>query len=97
MKTRSPGERVLDELVAAVPPPRAPRVAIEEDCFAPPTDPEPEGRLQKCSFDLPAELARAFRAVCALQGVKQRRVVERLVRAYVRQHAPVVPLPNLPV
>ena len=98
MKPRSPGERVLEELVAAVPPPRrgGERALPEEDCFAPPTDPEPEGRLQKCSFDLPAELARSFRALCALQGVKQRRVVERLVRAYVRQHGAraVVDLPT---
>ena len=79
------GEQVLAELLAAVPPPAH---AAEEDCFAPPEEREaPEGRLQKCSFDLPHDLARSFRALCAIQGVKQRRVIERLVRAYVRQHA----------
>lgn len=83
---RGPDARVLAELLAAVPPPARGAVA-EEDCFSPPTEDEPEGRLQKCSFDLPHELARSFRALCALQGVKQRRVIERLVRAYVRQHA----------
>lgn len=82
---RGAGEQVLAELLAAVPPP-AP--AGDEDCFAPPQErDDPQGRLQKCSFDLPHDLARSFRALCAIQGVKQRRVIERLVRAYVRQHA----------
>lgn len=88
-------ERVLQELMNAVPPPRtdAQRQARERAtratsaAFDPPLDDvEPAQGLRKCSFDLPQELARDFKLLCAIQGVKQRRVVERLLAAYVEQH-----------
>lgn len=58
-----------------------------EDGLAVPDADDDAGPRQKCSYDLPADLAHAFRAVCAIQGVKQRRVVEQLVAAYVARHA----------
>ena len=57
------------------------------DPLAAPGADEDSGPRQKCSYDLPVDLAHAFRAVCAIQGVKQRRVIERLVAAYVARHA----------
>lgn len=57
------------------------------DAFEPPVDDqEPAQALRKCSFDLPQDLARDFKLLCTIQDVKQRRVVERLVAAYVAQH-----------
>lgn len=88
-------ERVLQELMNAVPPPRTEAQRRERErtqagltsAFDPPLDEqEPPAALRKCSFDLPQDLAREFRMLCAIQGVKQRRVVERLLRAYVEQH-----------
>lgn len=55
--------------------------------FEPPVDDqEPPQALRKCSFDLPHALAREFKLLCAIQDVNQRRVVERLLSAYVDQH-----------
>lgn len=60
---------------------------MNESVFDPPADDHDESQaLRKCSFDLPRELARDFRLLCTIQDVKQRRVVERLVSAYVEQH-----------
>ncbi|MCO5170707.1 MAG: hypothetical protein M9894_30625 [Planctomycetes bacterium] len=84
-------ERVLHELMTAVPPPRTDAQrraqAAAAAAFEPPRDGgEPTTGLRKCSFDLPQELAREFKLLCTIQGVKQRRVVERLLAAYVEQH-----------
>ncbi|MCA8925324.1 MAG: hypothetical protein KDD82_26170 [Planctomycetes bacterium] len=76
---------VLERLRASVPPPRteaqgaqAPQRALS-------------GARRKCSFDLPVELADDLRVLCALQGTKQRQVIEALVTAYVRQHQGLLP------
>lgn len=62
-------------------------VLATSQAFEPPVDDgAPAHGLRKCSFDLPQELAREFKLLCAIQGVKQRRVVERLLAAYVEQH-----------
>jgi hypothetical protein len=84
-------ERVLQELMNAVPPPRTDAQRRERERAASAFDPPPDeheatGALRKCSFDLPAELAKDFKLLCAIQGVKQRRVIERLLQAYVDQH-----------
>lgn len=88
-------ERVLQELMSAVPPPRteaqrqarAAHAQAAASAFEPPVDDaEPTRGLRKCSFDLPQELAREFKLLCAIQGAKQRRVVERLLGAYVEHH-----------
>jgi hypothetical protein len=41
----------------------------------------------KCSFDLATDLAESFRALCSTQGVQQRDVVEKMLRAYVAHHS----------
>lgn len=80
-------ERALQDLMSAVPPPRTDAQRAASSAFDPPVDDvEPAHGLRKCSFDLPHELAREFKLLCAIQGVKQRRVVERLLAAYVEQH-----------
>jgi hypothetical protein len=63
------------------------QLGVADDALAAPGADEEAGPRQKCSYDLPVDLAHAFRAVCAIQGVKQRRVIERLVAAYVARHA----------
>lgn len=63
------------------------RLGVADDALAAPGAEEETGPRQKCSYDLPVDLAHAFRAVCAIQGVKQRQVIERLVAAYVARHA----------
>lgn len=92
---------VFEELLATVPPPRTdaqrrarrrrgpdrPRRPTGGDAGAsvparslrPPLD-------LKLTCALPRELVLELRALCARQGVKQRRVVEQLVRAYVERH-----------
>jgi hypothetical protein len=45
----------------------------------------PDVPRQKCSFDLSTALARELRIACAIDGVTQRDVVERLVTSWLAE------------
>lgn len=75
---------VLERLRESVPPPRTAAQAEQ----APRTL---SGARRKCSFDIPVELADDLRVLCAIQGTRQRQVIEALVAAYVRQHEGLLP------
>ena len=76
---------VLERLRESVPPPRT---AAQADQPAPR---QLSGARRKCSFDIPVELADDLRVLCAIQGTRQRQVIEALVAAYVRQHEGLLP------
>jgi len=77
--------RVIDEVLAAVPPPygarprRRPRKS-EQPLIAGP------GRRRNCTFALSDRLADELRRLCEVQGLTQREVVERLISAHVARH-----------
>ncbi len=70
---------LLRELVNAVPKPSKGKSRRRRSAKA-------SGETAKLSVALPVELADPFRALCKIQGRRQRRVFEDLVRAYVAQH-----------
>jgi hypothetical protein len=77
--------RVIDEVLAAVPAPYgapAPRRRRRRSRAATAT---PATR-RKCTFALSGELADELRRLCAVQGLSQREVVERLISAHVARH-----------
>lgn len=43
----------------------------------------PEPGTESCAFDVPHDVAVRFRTLCAMRGLDQRRVLERLVRSWV--------------
>ena len=74
---------VLQELLQAVPPPNGQRRRKRGK-------PAPSTLTKKCTFTLPADLAERVRALCTAQDLKQRRVLETLLRSYVAQHVHVL-------
>lgn len=80
-----PKPSVLESLRASVVPPRT---QAEAQAPAPRAL---SGARRKCSFDLPVELADDLRVLCALQGTRQREVIEALVTSYVREHRQLLP------
>lgn len=76
---------VLERLRESVPPPRT---TAQAEQAAPR---QLSGARRKCSFDIPVELADDLRVLCAIQGTRQRQVIEALVTAYVRQHEELLP------
>lgn len=77
---------VLERLRESVPPPRT-----QAEAVAQPAPRQLSGARRKCSFDLPVEIADDLRVLCAIQGTRQREVIEALVAAYVRQHQELLP------
>ncbi len=43
----------------------------------------PEPGTETCAFDVPHDVAVRFRTLCAMRGVDQRQILERLVRSWV--------------
>ena len=81
-------EQLLRELMAQVPRPQTlvEQAAARAASRLPARASDARPARTKCSFDLSSDLVTRFRALCALQSVHQRRVIEQLVQAYVRQH-----------
>lgn len=73
---QSNARQVLEEVLAAVPPPSTGRKKQRKR----------RSKRTKVTYALPADLVRQFRRACSRHGVHQRDAIEDLVRGYVARN-----------